>query len=132
MATIFTRIIDGEIPSRMIHSDDTCVSFLDVRPAAPGHALVVPRAEVDQWTDLDPNIASHCMLVAQRVGQAQKSVFSPARIGLLIAGFEVPHTHLHVIPINSMAPFDLANADTSPDPNALDTHMHALVEALDI
>ena len=114
----------------MLHEDDVCISFLDVRPLGPGHALVVPRAEVDQWTDLDAETAAHLMGVAHRVGQAQKAVFSPARIGLMIAGFEVPHTHLHVVPMNSMAQLDFANADTAPDQDALEQHHAALVAAL--
>jgi histidine triad (HIT) family protein len=130
MPTIFTRIIDGEIPSRMVWEDDHCVSFLDVRPLAPGHCLVVPRAEVDQWTDLASDVAAHLMVVAQSIGQAQREVFTPARIGLLIAGFEVPHVHLHVIPARSMGDFDFAKADTSPDAAALDANLDALRRSL--
>ena len=126
MASIFTMIMNGDIPSRMLLEDDLCVSFLDVRPLAPGHALVVPRVEIDQWTDLSPDTAAHLMSVAHRVGQAQKALFSPARIGLMIAGFEVPHAHVHVVPMNSMAQLDFANADSSPDQDALDGHLAAL------
>ena len=118
--------MNGDIPSRMLLEDDLCVSFLDVRPLAPGHALVVPRVEIDQWTDLSPDTAAHLMSVAHRVGQAQKALFSPARIGLMIAGFEVPHAHVHVVPMNSMAQLDFANADSSPDQDALDGHLAAL------
>jgi histidine triad (HIT) family protein len=130
MPTIFTRIIDGEIPSRMVWEDDRCVAFLDVRPLAPGHCLVVPRVEVDHWTDLDPEVAAHLTTVAQVVGRAQRQVFRPARVGLLVAGFEVPHVHLHVIPAQTMADFDFARADTSPDGAALDANLDALRQAL--
>lgn len=130
MAGIFARIIDGQIPSRMIWEDDECVAFLDVRPIAPGHTLVVPRAEIDQWTDLPASLATHLMQVAHAVGRAQQQVFSSSRIGLMIAGFEVPHTHVHVIPINSMDDLDFANADLSPDQEGLDRHMHELRSAL--
>ena len=130
MPTIFTRIIDGEIPSRMVWEDDLCVSFLDVRPLASGHCLVVPRAEVDHWTDLEPESAAHLMTVAQTIGRAQRSVFQPARIGLLVAGFEVPHVHLHVIPAQNMADFDFAQAETSPDAAILDANLVALRQAL--
>ncbi len=126
MATIFTRIIDGEIPSRMLWEDDLCVSFLDVRPLAPGHALVVPRVEVDLWTDLDGDLVAHLTMVSQTIGQAQKQVFQPARIGLLIAGFEVPHVHLHVVPVDTMGQLDFANADTDPDQARLDEHLQSL------
>lgn len=130
MATIFTRIIEGEIPSRMLWEDDLCVSFLDVRPLAPGHALVVPRVEVDQWTDLDSDLVAHLTTVSQTIGQAQKKVFEPARVGLMIAGFEVPHVHLHVIPINTMGQLDFANADADPDQALLDEYLQSLRAAL--
>ncbi len=130
MPTIFTRIIEGEIPSRMVWEDDHCVSFLDVRPLAPGHCLVVPRAEVDHWTDLDPAEAAHLTTVAHTIGRAQREVFEPARVGLLVAGFEVPHVHLHVIPAETMADFDFRQADTSPDGAALDANLAALRQAL--
>lgn len=128
--SIFTRIIDGEIPGRFVWTDEVCVAFLDVRPLAHGHVLVVPRTEVDQWTDLDADTAAHLMTVAQRVGQAQKALLSPARIGLMIAGFEVPHVHVHVVPINGMGDLDFANADTNPDQAALDELHQQLAAAL--
>lgn len=130
MASIFTKIINGDIPARMLWSDDECVSFLDVRPLAPGHVLVVPRAEVDHWTDLDSVTASHLMTTAHTIGQAQRQVFNPARIGLMIAGFEVPHTHLHVVPMQSMAQLDFSNADTNPASSELDDQLVRLREAL--
>jgi histidine triad (HIT) family protein len=101
MPTVFTRIIDGEIPGTFVWKDDQCVAFLSINPVNPGHTLVVPRAEVDEWTDLEPDLAAHLMTVAQTIGRAVKQAFSPARVGLLIAGLEVPHTHLHVMPIHS-------------------------------
>jgi diadenosine tetraphosphate (Ap4A) HIT family hydrolase len=124
--TIFSRIIGGEIPARFIWRDATTVAFMDVRPLAPGHVLVVPVAEVDQWTDLPVELASHLMTVAHAVGNAQRAVFAPPRIGLMIAGFEVPHVHLHVIPTRNMGSFDFARADTAPDPAALDAHAERL------
>ncbi|MGI9605640.1 MAG: HIT family protein [Acidimicrobiales bacterium] len=130
MASIFSRIIDGEIPSRMVWTDDVCVAFLDVRPLAPGHVLVVPREETDQWTDLARGTAGHLMEVGHAIGRAQRAVFSPARIGLMIAGFEVPHTHLHVVPMNSMAQLDFSNADPTPDQSSLDDHLERLCAAL--
>ncbi len=114
----------------MIWEDEHCVSFLDVRPLAPGHCLVVPRVEVDQWTDLAPEAAAHLTTVSHAIGTAQKTVFQPARVGLMIAGFEVPHVHVHVIPISSMSQLDFANADTDPDQSALDGHLTAMRQAL--
>ena len=101
MPTVFTRIIDGEIPGTFVWRDDECVAFLSINPVNAGHTLVVPRVEVDEWTDLEPALAAHLMTVAQTVGKAVKRAFSPLRVGLLIAGLEVPHTHLHVMPIHA-------------------------------
>lgn len=126
MATIFTKIMNGEIPSRMIWEDEQCVSFLDVRPLSPGHALVIPRREIDQWTDLTSEEAAHLMKVAHAIGNAQKAVFSAPRIGLMIAGFEVPHAHVHVFAIASMSDFDFAEADANPDQSQLDQHLSGL------
>ncbi len=130
MATIFTRIIDGEIPGRFLWRDDVCVSFLDVRPLARGHALVVPRAEVDQWTDLSSEAAQHLMRVAHAIGGVQKTLLAPPRVGLMIAGFEVPHVHVHVVPMHSMANLDFTTADPSPDPDDLDAVRIEFVQAL--
>jgi histidine triad (HIT) family protein len=121
MPSVFTRIINGELPGRFVWADDACVSFLSINPLQPGHALVVPRAEVDHWIDLDVTLAEHLLRVAKVIGEAQQATFHPARIGLLIAGFEVPHTHVHVIPVTGMRDLDFANAAADPDPAELDS-----------
>ncbi len=120
MATLFTRIIDGELPGRFVWRDDRAVAFLTISPIQPGHTLVVPRVEVDNWLDLDPALAAHLMTVAQTVGNAQRDVFGRDRIGLIIAGLEVPHVHLHVVPITTEADLDFGRADPDPSPEALD------------
>lgn len=130
MATVFSKIISGEFPGRFVWRDDRCAAFLSINPLSPGHALVVPVAEVDHWLDVDPELNVHLMRVAQIVGQAQERAFSPARVGLVIAGFEVPHVHLHVIPMSSMAQLDFANAALDPDPAAMDRARDATVAAL--
>ena len=130
MAGIFSKIIDGQIPSRMLWEDELCVSILDVRPLAPGHALVVPREETDLWTDLSAQTAAHLVEVAHSIGRAQMSIFSPARIGLMIAGFEVPHTHVHVVPMQSMAQLDFGNVNSNPDEAQLDIELRQLRDAL--
>ncbi len=99
MATVFTRIIDGELPGTFVWRDDDSVAFLSINPVQPGHPLVVPRAEVDHWIDLETPLACHLMTVAQTIARAVQRVYEPLKVGLLIAGLEVPHTHLHVIPI---------------------------------
>ncbi|TDE88903.1 HIT family protein [Occultella glacieicola] len=110
MATLFTRIIDGEIPGRFVWSDEVCVAFLTIEPLQLGHVMVVPRAEVDQWVDLPAGVAAHVFAVAQAIGTAQRSAFDAARIGMLIQGYEIPHTHVHVWPSRSPADFDLGSA----------------------
>ncbi len=130
MASIFTRIIDGEIPGRFVWRDNDAVAWLDIRPLAPGHCLVVPRAEIDRWTDLTPTLAAHCMTVAHAVGNAQLRIWPAPRVGLMIAGFEVPHAHLHVFPTAGMNSFDFANANRNPDPAGLDDDLRKLRAAL--
>jgi histidine triad (HIT) family protein len=119
MATIFTRIIDGELPATFVWRDDVCVAFLSIAPLRPGHTLVVPRAEVDHWIDLPEETNAHLIGVAQAIGAAQMDAFSPARIGLIIAGLEVPHTHLHMVPIDAERDLSFANADPAATPDAL-------------
>ena len=99
--------------------DDVCVAFLSIAPLKPGHVLVVPRAEVDHWIDLDPDVNAHLMRVSQQIATAVQAAFSPTRVGLMIAGLEVPHVHLHVVPIDAMPDLDFANAKPST-PEALE------------
>ena len=120
MATIFTRIINGELPARFVWKDDSCVAFLSIRPLRAGHALVVPRAEIDHWLDLDDGLLAHLSEVAQAVGKAQMAGFKPARIGLMLAGLEVPHCHFHVVPIRALHDLDFGNQDPNPDPRMMD------------
>lgn len=126
MPTLFTRIIDGEIPGRFVWKDDEVVVFLTIAPIKPGHALVVPRAEVDHWLDLDGELASRLMSVATEVGRAQMTAFKPVRVGMIIAGLEVPHCHLHLIPIDAESDLSFANADH----NARAEDMEAAAEQL--
>ncbi len=122
MPTIFTRIINGEIPGTFVWRDDTAVAFLSINPLRPGHTLVVPRVEVDHWVDLDTTVAQHVMEVAQAVGRAQRAAFSPRRIGLLVVGDEVPHAHVHVVPINLAFDLDFARAAAAIDPSELEAN----------
>ena len=126
MATVFTRIIQGELPGTFVWRDDRCAAFMSINPTARGHVLVVPVEEVDHWIDAPTDLAAHLFAVAREVGRAQQRAFSPARIGLLIAGYEVPHTHLHVIPTTSMAELSLANAAASVDPSDLEAAAAAI------
>jgi len=130
MATVFTMIIQGDLPGRFVWRDDRCVAFLSINPLRHGHALVVPIEEVDHWLDLDPALNAHLLEVAQRIGQAQMAAFSPTRVGLMVAGLEVPHVHLHVVPIDGVHDMDFANAARDPDPAQLDAARGAIVSAL--
>lgn len=118
--TVFSRIINGELPGRFIWKDETCVAFLSIGPIAPGHTLVVPRAEVDLWTDAEPELVAHLARVAQTIGKVQVEAFGARRAGLMIAGYEVPHLHVHVWPSNSLDDFDLECVDNNPDPQEMD------------
>ena len=130
MASIFTKIIDGELPGRFVWKDDVCVAFLTIAPVTDGHTLVVPRAEVDRWTDLDPEDFAHVMKVAQIVGAGVISAFDAPRAGELIAGFEVPHTHVHVFPAWDMGGFDLSKADSDASAESMDAAAEAIRAAL--
>ena len=104
--------------------------MVDIRTLNRGHVLVSPIAEVDRWTDLPSETAAHCTTVAHTIGRAQMVAFSPTRIGLMIAGFEVPHTHLHVVPIDHMGHLDFTEADPDAAPSDLDVVADALRAAL--
>lgn len=120
MATIFTQIIEGKLPARFVWKDDRCVVFLTNRPLRPGHSMVVPRQEIDHWLDLDPDLLAHLMETAQAIGKAQMAGFKPNRIGMLLAGLEVPHCHFHVVPIRGVHDLDFGNQDPDPDPAMMD------------
>ena len=120
MASIFTRIIRGELPARFVWQDKLCVAFLSISPLRPGHTLVVPRAEVDHWLDAEPDLLAHVMQTAQVIGKAQMVAFRPNRIGMMIAGLEVPHLHVHVVPIRGVHDLDFSNQDRNPDPDEMD------------
>jgi histidine triad (HIT) family protein len=120
VASIFSRIIAGELPAYFVWKDDKCIAFLSNRPLRPGHTLVVPRVEIDHWLDLDPTLLAHLAVTAQKIGQAQMAGFKPARIGLMLAGLEVPHVHFHVVPIRAVHDLDFGNQDPNPDPKAME------------
>ena len=130
MTTIFTRIINGEIPGTFVWRDDRCVVFLSINPLAHGHALVVPIDEVDHWIDAPADLVAHLFEVSRVIGVAQQRAFSPERIGLIVAGYEVPHMHVHVIPTSSMAQLSFANAAASVDRDDLEAAAAAIRDEL--
>ena len=130
MPSLFTRIIDGELPGRFVWQDDAVVAFLTIEPIRPGHVLVVPRTEVDHWVDLDPATWGRVAEVARVVGGAVREAMGAPRVGQMIAGFEVPHVHVHVFPAQGLGDLSFERADRSPDPAALDDAMLRIRAAL--
>jgi diadenosine tetraphosphate (Ap4A) HIT family hydrolase len=128
--SIFSKIIEGEIPGVFVWRDAECVAFLSIAPMKPGHTLVVPRREVDHWIDLEPELAARLFTVAQTIGRAQQQVFRPRRIGVIIVGDEVPHAHIHVVPINSAGELSFAHADSDPPEGSLDDAAERIRAAL--
>ena len=130
MATVFTKIINGEIPGRFVYSDDEVVAFLTIEPMTQGHTLVVPRAEIDQWQNLDPAVFGKVMEVSQLIGKAVCRAFSADRAGVIIAGLEVPHLHVHVFPARDLSDFGFANVDRNPSAESLDEAQAKIKAAL--
>lgn len=130
MATVFTKIINGEIPGRFVYEDDDVVAFLTIAPMTQGHTLVVPRAEIDQWQDVDAPAFNRVMAVSQLIGTAVCKAFDVERAGLIIAGLEVPHLHVHVFPARNLSDFGFANVDHNPSPESLDEAQAKIKEAL--
>jgi len=130
MSTIFTKIINGELPGRFVYEDDDVVAFLTIEPMTQGHTLVVPRAEIDQWQSIDRGVFAKIMSVAQLIGKAVTLAFDADRAGLIIAGLEVPHLHVHVFPAKSLSDFGFANVDRNPSPESLDEAQSKITAAL--
>lgn len=130
MPTIFTKIIEGEIPGTFVWRDTECVAFMSINPLRTGHVLVVPRQEVDHWVDCPPDLRDHLFDVAQTIGAAIQEVYSPAKVGLMIAGLEVPHLHIHLVPMDGVRDLDFANAATSVERDELEEAAGSLRDAL--
>lgn len=101
MSTIFSKIINGEIPSYKIAEDDENYAFLDINPLAKGHTLCVPKVETDYLFDLTPERMASLALFAQKVAKAQKAALGCKRVGVAVLGFDVPHAHIHLVPMDS-------------------------------
>ena len=130
MTTIFTRIINGEIPGTFVHKDEACVAFMSINPLADGHVLVIPRDEVDHWVDLSPYIASHLFEVSHRISRALAIAFPCEKVGLIIAGYEVNHSHIHLIPTSHMGQLSFANAAASVERSTLEEQAKKITAAL--
>lgn len=123
-------IIDGELPGRFVWKDDRAVAFLSINPLAPGHTLVVPRQEIDHWIDAEDDLLAHLTIVSRRIAAALQDAFEPVKVGMMIAGLEVPHLHLHLVPMNGVHDLDFSRADPSPDPADLDAAAEAIRASL--
>ena len=130
MASVFSTILAGELPGRFVYQDDSVVAFLTIGPLTQGHVLVVPREEVDHWESIDDELWAHLNGVARKIGRAVKRAFDAPRAGLIVAGFEIPHLHLHVFPAYGLTDFDFTNVDPNPSADSLDEAQTKIVEAL--
>lgn len=130
MASVFTMIINREIPGRFVYEDDDVVAFLTIEPMTQGHTLVVPRAEVDNWQNVESALFDHVMAVSQRIGRAVCAGFGAERAGMIIAGLEVPHLHVHVFPAYNITDFGFAHVDRNPSRESLDEAQATIIAAL--
>lgn len=128
--SIFTKIMAGEIPGRFVWADDVCVVMATIEPHADGHVMVVPRQEIDKFIDLDDATADHLFRVARIIARVQETAFDVPRSGLVIAGYGVPHCHLHVIPMVSEKALAFASARKNVPAEELDAAMMTLRTAL--
>lgn len=118
MASIFTRIVQGEIPCYKVAETDKFLAFLDVRPLAPGHTLVIPKQEIDYIFDLPPELYTELQLFARTVAQALRRAVPCIRIGTAVIGLEVPHCHIHLVPLNRMADINFQKPPVEMTPEA--------------
>ena len=130
MTTIFTRIINREIPGTFVLEDDLCVAFMSINPLADGHVLVIPREEVDHWVDMAPALSAHVFAVSHRISRALEAAFPCERVGVIIAGYEVNHCHVHLVPTTDMSQLDFRNAAASVDRARLQDNADRITAAL--
>lgn len=121
MASIFTKIVNGEIPSYKIAETENCLAFLDVFPLAKGHTLVIPKKEIDYIFDVDDKLLSELQVFSKKVAIAIEKAVPCKRIGVAIIGLEVPHAHIHLVPLNKVGDLDFSKAKLKPSPEELKT-----------
>lgn len=129
MGTIFTKIINGDIPSYKVAESETCYAFLDIQPVTKGHVLVVPKIEVDYIFDLDDERLSDLMKFAKTVAKKMDRVFDCERIGVTVIGLEVPHTHIHLMPINGITDMDFSKEKLSLSEDEMEAIARSIREA---
>lgn len=131
MPSLFTKIIEGEIPGTFVWRDDFCVAFMTIAPLRPGHTLVVPIEEIDHWIELPDELRDHLFAVSGKIATAIQDAFQPTRVGLMIAGLEVPHAHIHLVPIDGVHDLDFANADDSASRDDIEVAAEKIRAALE-
>lgn len=133
MSSVFTKIINGDLPGRFVWADDVCVAFATIAPITTGHMLVVPRKQIEKFTDVPDEILARLAVVSKIIGRAQEAAFEAPRAAIMVAGFEVPHTHIHVLPAWGEAALTFANANSRVPDETLDADTKkvraALIEA---
>lgn len=130
MSTVFSLILNGSIPGTFVYRDDTCAAFMSINPIADGHVLVVPVSEVDHWIDLPVDLSQHLFAVSYALSHALMQAFPCERIGMMIAGYEINHCHIHLIPTTSISDFNFANAAASVEREILEEHAAKIIAAL--
>ena len=128
--SVFTRIIDGELPARFVWRDPDVVAFLTRNPLRPGHTLVVPRREIDDWVDMDAALTAKVFEASRRIAKGIGKAFPCRKVGVMVAGLEVPHVHVHLVPIQGLNDLDFDRQEQNPDPIALDAAAESLRAAL--
>lgn len=123
-------IINDEIPGTFVYRDDQCVAIMSINPITPGHVLVIPIEEVDHWIDASPELSAHLFAVAHRLAQAMERAFGCERVGMLIAGYEVPHMHIHLVPTNEFSELSFANAAAGADRAELEQLAQQVIDQL--
>jgi histidine triad (HIT) family protein len=130
MASIFTRIINREIPAYIVAEDEQYIAFLDINPLVVGHTLVVPKKEVDFIFDLDDATLAGLNLFAKKVAQAIRKSIECKRVGVAVIGLEVPHTHIHLVPMSSMADLNFTRTKLNPSKEELQSAVEKIKKAL--
>ncbi|HMW39090.1 MAG: HIT family protein [Saprospiraceae bacterium] len=120
MATIFSKILQGEIPCYKIAEDDRYFAFLDIRPLTKGHTLVIPKTEIDYIFDLEDEQLSGMVLFAKRIANAIHAEIPCVKVGMCVIGLEVPHAHIHLVPMNQMSDMNFSNAKLELDPRVME------------
>ena len=110
MATLFTRIVNGEIPCYKVAENENFLAFLDIQPLVKGHVLVIPKIEIDYIFDLEDDLLANMMVFSKQVSKKIKAAFPCKKVGVTVIGLEVPHAHIHLVPINSMNDMNFSNS----------------------